>query len=460
MENIPGVIILNGPQDWQIIQRNPEGFADIRLEGTWLTEVPDFSVQVRVVNENSNMPVTSYLDWTAAELNIESKRFTVTLKEVPQGGLYRVETRIKPDQLSNGVTRAMRGDCIHHLGVGDIYVIAGQSNASGTGKGAAMDGPMLGVHLFANDELWKLATHPVEDATNSLHPATVTGMFHGHSPWLAFAKTIYLKTGIPVGLIPTALGGSPIARWVKSDDTPGDLFDNMADMVQKAGGKIAGVLWYQGESDATLDGVARYKDRFKSLVLATRDLARNSKLPIFTAQLNSCFLDLISEADWSAIREAQRTLSQELDRVYLIVTVDCPLSDEIHNRAGSNVWIGERFALAAQEHVYGEIVQSQYPDIDSVTLTGENRMALNLTFNFVSGDWTAGQGTSNFSIQDEEGWISVEKQFFGEAKSIKLELSRGVVGKATVHALYGSHPVPTLFDDNGRCITPFSVSLD
>lgn len=459
MNNIPGVTILNGPQDWQILQRDREGFADIHLKGTWMTVASSFSVQARIVNENSNMPVTRDLDWTDAELNMEEQRFTMTLIKVPQGGLYRIETRIRIKRFSQADTRALRGDYIHHLGVGDIYVITGQSNASGTGKGAAMDGPMLGVHLFANDERWKLATHPLEDATNTLHPVTVTGIFHGHSPWLIFGKTIFLKTGIPVGLIPTALGGSPISRWVKGTDSPGDLFDNMADMVQKAGGEIAGVLWYQGESDVDLDLVDEYKETFKKFVQSLRDLVQDNRLPFITAQLNSCTLDVINEANWSGMREVQRTLSHELDNVYLIVTVGCPLSDEIHNGAGSNIWIGERFALAALEHIYGDRVLSHFPEVIGVGFTDGYRQTVELTFTFVAGDWTLGRTTDNFSVQDEEGWIPIQNQTFGEGPNILLELNRKAVGKTTLHGLYGSHPSPSLFDDNGRCITPFSVSI-
>ena len=258
MENITvtGVKITDGPQDWQIFQRDRAGFAAITVGGTWEADEVEFYIQGRLVDENLNMPVAAYLDWQDATLDLATKRFSLTLEKVPQGGLYRLETRIKRPQALD--LRPLRGDYIHHIGVGDIYVIAGQSNSSGTGKGIVNDGPLLGVHLFANDERWKLAMHPLEDATNTLHPVTITRIFHGHSPWLAFARTIFQKTGIPVGLVPTALGGSPISRWLVGEEADGDLFKNMADMLQKAGGKTAGILWYQGETEVMQGKVAEY----------------------------------------------------------------------------------------------------------------------------------------------------------------------------------------------------------
>jgi hypothetical protein len=457
MNNIPGVTILRGPQDWQIIQRNRAGLAAIQLEGSWLAPETVFFVQARVVDENTNMPVTRHLDWADAELDRENRRFRITLEKVPQGGLYRVETRLKRPFAAD--SRPLRGDYIHHLGVGDIFVVAGQSNASGTGKGGALDGPALGVHLFANDERWKLAMHPLEDATNTRHPITITGIFHGHSPWLAFGKAIYRKTGIPVGLVPTALGGSLISRWLKSSPDSGDLFDNMADMVQKAGGEVAGVLWYQGESEVFQGRVADYPESFKKFVAATRELLKDPGLPVFTAQLNA-FTAEVDPAEWSRMREIQRSLCHELPEVYLIVTVDCPLSDEVHLRAASNVWLGERYAQVVLEQVSGEPILSGYPEIEQVSFAGGTRQTLELSFANVAGDWTPNPAPGDFAVQDAAGWIPVQSLSFGQGGAIILDLARPASGPATVHGLYGASPRPTLFDDNGRCIVPFSVMIN
>jgi len=216
---VPGVTILEGPSDWQIIQRNEFGLGSLTCSGTWLTEEKDFSIQARLVDERTNRPIALHLDWQDAQIEIEKSRFEITLIDIPAGGLYRLETRLRrPNSPSD--SRPMRGDYVHHLGVGDVYVITGQSNASGTGKGIADDGPMLGVHLFGNDEKWKLATHPLEDATRTLHPITITTIFHGQSPWLSFGKRILEATKIPIGLIPAALGGSGISQWVTDDGRP------------------------------------------------------------------------------------------------------------------------------------------------------------------------------------------------------------------------------------------------
>lgn len=454
MANIAGVTILSGPQDWQILQRDKAGFAAIEITGTWEAEEDYFFIQARLVDENLNMPVTAYLDWQDAELDPAAKRFNIRLERVPTGGLYRVETRVKRPRAAD--SRALRGDCIHHLGVGDIYIVAGQSNASGTGKGRATDGPMLGVHQFANDEQWKLAAHPLEDATNTLHPITITRIFHGHSPWLAFGKSLYHKTGVPIGLIPAALGGSPVSRWQKE----GDLFANMADMLHKAGGKTAGIVWYQGETEVMQGTVDKYPENFAGFVTAARELTGDANLPIFTGQLNACTLEHLDAAAWSQMREHQRALSHRFENIHLIVTIDCPLSDEIHNSAAANVWIGERFAEAALAAVYGQPLLARFPEVTRASFSGESRQSLELECDFVAGDWTPSPSRRDFSVQDAAGWLEVQRLTVGPDHNLRLELARPVQGKATLHGLYGLRPQPGLFDDNGRCITPFSLELD
>lgn len=455
---VTGVKITDGPQDWQIFQRDRAGFAAIRLGGTWEADETEFYIQARVVDENLNMPVTAYLDWQDATLDLAAKRFSLTFEKVPQGGLYRLETRIKRPQAAD--PRPLRGDYIHHIGVGDIFVIAGQSNASGTGKGLVNDGPVLGVHLFANDERWKLAMHPLEDATNTLHPITITRIFHGHSPWLAFAKTIFLKTGIPVGLIPTALGGSPVSRWVEGGEGDGDLFKNMADMLQKAGGKTAGILWYQGETEVTQGTVGDYPRKFRLFVEAARALTGNPELPVFTGQLNAFVNEAADAAGWTRMREIQRELSHRLKNVFLVVTVDCPLSDPIHNSSGANVWIGERFALAALEAIYGKPIGARHPEVTGAAFTGTARQVVRLDFEGVGGGWTPDPSPAEFSAQDEDGWIEVATLNFGPDDSLLLGLNRPARGRTIVHGLYGLSPRPTLFDDNGRCIVPFSLTIE
>jgi hypothetical protein len=453
-----GVTITEAPQDWQIIQRDALGKGAFKVAGTWKTSEKVFSVQLRLVYEATGGPVNRRLDWQTVELNLEDETFSTELKDIPAGGLYRLETRVvRPEGEDR---RPLRGDCRHHLGVGDIYLIAGQSNASGTGKGVVYDPPQLGVHLFGNDENWKLAIHPLEDATASLHPITITSVFHGHSPWLAFGKRLHEKTSIPIGLVPCALGGSCIDQWVKEDGSLGALFDNMLDMLSKAGGKVAGVLWHQGESDCFEPvRMQKYEENFHLLVkLFEKYLGEN--IPVLTGQLNryNC-MNQDTNKRWSEMRELQRKLAAEYQNVFMVVSADLPLSDEIHNSAAGNVLLGERFVEAALEHIYGFDIVSAYPEPKRIVFADGNRRELNLSFRNLCGNWTSMANIQDFTVEDEQGLVGIKEVSILADNSITIKLQREVGAGAIVHSFYGNDSVVTLRDDNCRCLTPFSMPV-
>ena len=149
-----GVTIEAGAQDWQIFQKNARGTADISLAGRWSTQDPYLSarVVVRIVHEESYEVVSRTREWTRAK-TADAGTWEVTIRGVPTGGLYRIETGL---QLSGQpVEWSQRGDMVHHIGVGDVWVIAGQSNSSGYGKAPAVDGPELGVHMFHARGRWQ-----------------------------------------------------------------------------------------------------------------------------------------------------------------------------------------------------------------------------------------------------------------------------------------------------------------
>ncbi|MFA5865725.1 MAG: sialate O-acetylesterase [Phycisphaerae bacterium] len=463
---IPGVTIDQGPMDWQVIQRDEKNVGRLICRGAWATEEKDFSVQARLVDERTNLPAAIHLDWQDARIDPGVSRFEITMINIPAGGLYRIETRIR--RLRAKDPRPMRGDCIHHLAVGDIFIIAGQSNASGTGKGAADDGPALGVHLFANDEKWKLASHPLEDATSTRHPITVTGVFHGHSPWLAFGKRLLEKTGIPVGLIPCALGGSGLPLWVTDDAKPGVLFENMMDMVAKSGGRVAGVLWIQGESDALCGQMDHYERRFRLFVSLLREKMGREDLPIFTGQVNRLVLDPFrsdpaAEADWprdwTQLREIQRRLTHEMDRVYLAVTIDCPLSDQIHNNAVAGVMVGHRFADLVLRHLHQRPLAAEFPEPSRVAFTDHSRRRIEVRFDHLSGDWTTGTGADVFYLEDETGAVAIHGIEICPDNRIYIQLACPAGPSPLLHAMYGLDPKVTLLDDAGRCLTPFSLPV-
>ena len=321
-----GAVIEKGPMDWQILQQ-VQGKADIRLSGGWSfgERIDTPKVYARIVDENTG---ESVVPWQPAE-DTGGDRWEITIKDVPAGGLYRIETCL--DQSSGKVLEwAIRGDMIHHVGIGDVYVITGQSNSAGYGKDPVYDPPEIGVHLLKNNGKWDLASHPMNESTGTLHEENREAGNPGHSPYLSFAKYLKRELAYPIGLIQASLGGSPLSAWNPEEN--GILYRCMMNIIASQGGRIKGVLWYQGCSDTSKDLSETYPDRFKSMVAHLRKDLKEDSLPILTVQLNRYVAPSNETADrcWGMIREVQRQAWKRIPGVFLITATPSTLSDAIH----------------------------------------------------------------------------------------------------------------------------------
>jgi sialate O-acetylesterase len=450
---LPGASIEQGPRDWQILQQDANGTASIPLRGVYRTNAPEFRVEARVVRESDGAPVTAKTDWTAARL-LPDQRWELTLTGIPAGGLYRLETRVWRTNCPD--IRPMRGDYVHHLGVGDVWIIAGQSNASGTATGYVEDPPTLGVHLFGNDEQWKLAAHPLEDATRTRHPVTVHGVFQAKSPWLAFGRRLLRETGIPVGLIPTALGGSPLSRW-----QPGaDLYRNMLDMARLSGGGVRGIVWYQGESDCNPRGREDYGARFRRFVEAARADLKRPDLPILTGQLGrytDAGQDRERHRSWSVVREAQRRAALEIPGVEVIPTIDLELCDEIHLSAPAVVTLGERFAAAALRMVHGRDLPPPGIQLLRTEWVMQPSPTLRVHFQPPPAGWVKVGPVTDFTVEDAMGPVELTAVQLDDRGWVDLRLGRGPAPEGvTLHNHYGANPDYSLRDRDQRPTVAFS----
>ncbi|MCE9615996.1 MAG: sialate O-acetylesterase [Lentisphaerae bacterium] len=458
-----GVSILSGAQDWQIFQQSPTGTAAISLAGQWRTENPFTRVQVmvRLVLEDTGSAVRRTLEWRPADTQLDG-RWSYTLIDVPRGGLYRIETGL---QLDDGpVEWIQRGDMIHHLGVGDVWIIAGQSNAAGYGRNPTLDGPELGVHMFHARGQWALATHPLADSTSTRYPANREFANAAQSPFLHFARVLKHALGYPIGLIPTALGGSALDQWLPSKS--GALFTNMLAYVRDSGGQCRGMVWYQGESDANETKGPTYLQRFTEFVAECRTALATPALPIITAQLNrwtaSDPMTPGIHAGWDIVREAQRQAARTIPGVHVMATLDCGLSDLIHNGADANRVIAERMAAIVLGAVCGHDIKHRHPDLESARADGPRRVVLtfadvDLRLSFDNNI----QAQIPFAVRDATGMVPLTSCRIEPPNRVVLELHRDAGPAAVVvGAPSACPPYQVPFDVSGyRPILAFTATI-
>jgi len=439
---VHGVLIEKGPEDWQILQQK-NGYACIYLDGVYRNTSEDpvhCEVFARVVLEDSGDAVCHWKKCESVEGDESKGKWKVILENIPAGGLYRIETCLHKD--NEDLEWSSRGDMIHHLGVGDIYVIAGQSNSAGYGKDQIYDPSELGVHILRNSGKWDLASHPFNESTNTCHEINMETANPGHSPYLSFAKMLKRHLNHPIGLIQTALGGSPLSDWNPEEN--GHLYKNMIKIVREQGNSVSGILWYQGCSDASSKICSNtYLERFECMVKNIRTDLMNEQLPIFTVQLNRYIGpgDMDLDRSWGMLREAQRQAARQMSHVYIVPSNDCTLSDAIHISALSNMKLGERLARLALHKIYGKSIFCQAPDIESAYYYGNKEIVLEFG-NIYQKLFTFDDSVKElpFTIEDEKGFVKIKGYELKGPDKFILKMERAPQGKTLIHGAFQKNP--------------------
>lgn len=427
----PGVYIEKGPQNFEIIQRSSEGYATLSLAGSWVKPA-DYkdgtaAVYIRVLTENDGQTVVPY-----TKCRMEGSRWFAELPHIPAGGPYKIETGL----CVNGNIRLdwnIAGEMRHFVGIGDVYVIAGQSNSAGYGKGPVEDEPVIGIHALKYDGSWTIASHPLNDCTGAGALAYTEYNNHGNSPYLSFARCLKRELHVPIGLVPTAVGGSPISLWDPRQD--GALYRRMQQITAQLTEGYCGVLWYQGCEDTNLpERAASYEENFTEMVSRWRKDAGNDALVFLTCQLNRCLekSDAENDRSWGMVREAQRQAARKIPNCYIVPTSDIPLSDPIHNSAQGNLLLGERIARLALSEVY-----HRSPSYTSASLKRAFRRSadtIGLAFDGlmdVLEGFTDDMNKLGFRVLDKAGPVGISGCYFG-TDEIYIKLEREPEGICTI----------------------------
>ena len=122
---------------------------------------------------------------------------------------------------------------------------------------------------------------------------------------------------------------------------------------------LAGVIWYQGETNAHDTAALQYRDQFKTMIQGWRARWNAPRLPFLWVQLASFGATQdYGKSDWSVLRESQ-SAALALPATAQAVTIDIGNPGDIHPRNKRDV--GHRLALAARHVAYGETLDHHGP---------------------------------------------------------------------------------------------------
>lgn len=188
--------------------------------------------------------------------------------------------------------------------VGDVFIAAGQSNMElnysqyyeGSGNSYNFGGGLIttddlpkqlsdnNVHFVASANSSKGTDFPLRDVNEQAGTwLEATADNSQHFSYLAQQFVMQLRAAhpnVPIGIIQTAWGGTPIRRHVQG----GDIYTNHIAPLE--GFHVAGVLWYQGCNDSTNEATAlAYESQMTLLINQYREVFDQDDLPFLYVQL-------------------------------------------------------------------------------------------------------------------------------------------------------------------------------
>lgn len=427
--------------------------AELKLAGVFADHV--------VLQRERPIPVWGWGD-VGKVVQVEFAGNTVEAK-IPKDGLWTVTI---PACEASSAGRLLVARCgeetaeVRDVVVGEVWHASGQSNMAWTvgavrkqweATQADLDAAQLPAIRFCRLDDGESA-EPLRDlrrkATWTVCEPSSAANFSAVAFY--FARRLQAELGVPVGILDSSRGGTPIEPfipraafhghstleserelgdrvdlaglkalpggvWARDNHwLPGRLFHSRIEPVARFAAR--GAIWYQGESNCGDGEDPRdYEHKQRALIRGWRQALANEELSFYVVQLPGSG----ARPSWPYLREQQR-LAADLPRTGLAVTIDLEGGD-IHPPNKRDV--GERLARWALAKDFDRDVVFSGPRFVKQEVRGES---LVLHFEHAEGLMTANkigvdppqptpdEAPRNFEITDESGvWKPATAKFVG-----------------------------------------------
>ncbi len=351
---------------------------------------------------------------------------------------------------------------------GEVWIASGQSNMqfplSASAESYSCVSQAYDPHLrilniepvaYTDNSVWSDSIRRLTDKLLYFRPArweSISPENAGRFSAVAyhFARSLRDSLQVPVGIIMNAVGGATTESWTdvntleqvmpeilinwrhndyvqpwaqerarhnagthRHPHEPGYLFSAAIRPLGPV--EVAGVIWYQGESNA--HNIELHEQLFPAMIQSWRKQLRQPDMPLIFAQLSG-----IDRPSWPQFRDSQRRMAQTVPNSYMAVTFDHGDSLDVHPR--EKLPVGRRMAYLALQHVYGHNLNADSPN--PVKATEHNDT---VTVHFENADqWIIAQGRSLFELAGVDGIFH------------KADFKTGSHGTITVHSKHVAFP--------------------
>ncbi len=225
-----------------------------------------------------------------------------------------------------------------------LFLLVGQSNMAGRGKVTSMDQVEIpSVLMFNQKGQWVPAVDPMH-----FDKPKIVGVGLGRTFGIEVSKNYPEAT---IGLIPCAVGGSPIKSWEPGAwdaPTKSHPYDDAMKRAHAAlqSGTLKGILWHQGESDSGPGKSEIYEQKLRELIARFREELDADDVPFIIGQLGQ-----FEDRPWNDYKKqvdhAHRNIAKSDKKVIFVNSEGLShKGDKVHFNAESYREFGKRYANA------------------------------------------------------------------------------------------------------------------
>jgi len=255
------VLNVKAPLELQVCQRNDKNQAEVTIAGAINGGADVIEAMADLAPGSKNGKA---VEWTviAKDKQIADGKFAGQLS-LEAGGWYRITIRARRGK------DVIAESQVTKVGVGDVFVTAGQSNSANYGqpRQAAQDDRVV----YFNGKSFVPAADPIPGGSGG-----------GGSPWPILGDRIVKSQQVPVCFRSATLTWTEVKNWLPADTR---LYKNLVKCVGEFGPSgVRAVLWHQGESDSLARTSAEtYCERLNTIIKSLNKDA-GYQVPWFVAQ--------------------------------------------------------------------------------------------------------------------------------------------------------------------------------
>jgi len=301
-------VSIDSPADYQVFQRQTREKGKVLISGHVPNDCPRVEARLQGTSILGALPG----QWKRLPLDCTSHTFRAEWN-VPAGGFYEFQLRV----LKSG--KPVFETKVPHVGVGEVFVIAGQSNS--TNYGEVRQETKSGMVVSFSGDAWSIANDPQPGVQDH----STKGSFIP-----AFGDALYERYHVPIAVASVGHGSTSVRQWLPKGERievpptypkffvttapnnlecTGELFDGLMKRIHQLGpGGFRALLWHQGESDSNQKPEHQIAgDDYRRLLQhVIRESRRNAgwDFPWFVAQVSYS----PKSSSSPPIREAQQSL--------------------------------------------------------------------------------------------------------------------------------------------------------